>query len=156
MAYDPDQPRDNLGMWTSGGGSSPQHKEMMSLSESVKMSDLQKKVKANMDKAYDAGKKYANKGYSNLNDAIKRDPNIFDEVDGLSFNEMVAFESGIRGGDGNFEFVTAWRVGDIPEGGRSTNFTDQRLEPGLSVMETSNGLETQDKFSASFILAHSY
>jgi hypothetical protein len=127
---------------------------MMELSKTTQMTDKQKATKQEMESAYKLGKKYSKYGYKDLNTALQ-DYNIGNDLEhdtaNMSYLEMVGFENGLMGGSGNFDFVTAWRYGGVNENGRSTNFMEQRLEAGLSVMATSNGLETYDKLSAAFI-----
>jgi SPP1 gp7 family putative phage head morphogenesis protein len=160
--YSDDEPRDEHGRWTSDGGDentgndksaeSHEYNTMMELAQSTSMSQIQAAEKDSMRKANEAGKSFSDRGYIDMRTAIN-DDDVYNGMNGLDNNEMAAFEAGVMGKDWNPEFVTAWRVGDVPADGRSKNYADDRMEPGLSVMETSNGLRTQDEFSKMFIMS---
>jgi hypothetical protein len=60
------------------------------------------------------------------------------------------FDCGYSGADLP-QWVSGWRYGNIPEGGKSYNYRDDRPEYGVSVMQVDGGEQTQDKISALFI-----
>jgi hypothetical protein len=109
--------RDEKGQWTSGI-SAPENE--------------QKRV----DGAYAAGQKAGEK-YNNLNEYFgavsageEELPVYYNDETNLESN---AFESGLKGLD-KLKYVTAIRIGKIPERGQSTNFAEQKMEPGVSVL----------------------
>lgn len=65
---------------------------------------------------------------------------------------LIAMQAGYLGQPMPYK-VTGWRYGHIPACGQSRNFADDRLEPGISLMETDCGLKTQDGISGLFIAA---
>lgn len=105
-----------------------------------------------MNSAYDSGKTYEGK-YDNLNAAL-RDPgsDLYKDVERMTNDERIAMDIAIQGGDRPY-YVEGWRYGNIPSGGTSYNYRDQRFERGLSVMEISGGGRTVDRVSAAFIAA---
>jgi 8-oxo-dGTP pyrophosphatase MutT (NUDIX family) len=89
-----------------------------------------------VDDAYAAGQKAGEK-YNNLNEyfgaASAGEENLPDYYNDETNLESNAFESGLKGLD-KPKYVTAIRIGKIPERGQSTNFAEQKMEPGVSVL----------------------
>ena len=99
---------------------------------------------------YEIGKEVHKYGQDVLWDRFQRDPNEGDlarawadgEIPGVPdfasvpFNDPVlgAFVSAGMAGREMPPFVTGWRYGEVPAGGRSTNFREGAAERGVSVM----------------------
>lgn len=64
-----------------------------------------------------------------------QDPQFYDVPDYLGYDmaKTAAFDLG-RAGKEPPRWVMAERIGKLPEGGRSTNFAEQRMESGVSVL----------------------
>ena len=104
-----------------------------------------------MSRAYEIGKKLKEKypNYDNLNtlDRYER-PEELDN--GWTNTEANFLSAGFLGKEKPY-IVTGWRYGNIPQCGYSYNYSADRPENGISLMETDNGLKTDDLLSAEFI-----
>lgn len=106
-----------------------------------------------MNKAYEIGKKLREQypNYDNLNtlDRYERP----DELDnGWTNTESNFLTAGFLGKEKPY-IVTGWRYGELPDGD-SYNYAADRPENGVSLMETDNGLKTENLLSAAFISAN--
>lgn len=90
-----------------------------------------------MDKAFSFGEREGKEWGHNLNRFLSAAqhgdadlPPYYDDPEDIG---ALAFESGFKGLDKPI-FVTAFRIGEIPKSGRSTDFREQQSEPGVSVL----------------------
>lgn len=104
-----------------------------------------------VDAAYQNGCRMADEYDNDLYAAI-----YSEDLDYI-FNDQLLAASWQAGFDGKSELVWAegWRLGDIPESGKSYNYRDNHPEPGVSMMwvkdEQGNEYHTEDALSAAFI-----
>jgi len=101
------------------------------------------KLQKYIDEAYSLGEKARLSGYSNVKDGYLYYDANFEDIMNYDKPEMVSFEAGLKGNK-KPHWVNGWRYGKIPESGYSTNFAESKLELGVSVMATDNGLSTPD------------
>ena len=102
-----------------------------------------KNLQKYIDDAYLLGKKARQSGYTSASQyALYHDP-IFEEAI-MKFDkpEFVAFEAGLRENEKPY-WVNGWRYGKISSSGSSMNFAEGKLESGISVMATDNGMATK-------------
>ena len=107
-------------------------------------------------KAYDIGVKARQAGYKSFDEIFQKNygDDILDSVMRLGDDHttLLHVTAGILGKPQPYP-VVAWRYGRIPKSGKSHNFSEDRQESGVSVMEVLGGGKTQDLFSAMFIAA---
>ena len=107
-----------------------------------------------MNKAYEIGKKLREQ-YPDYDDlmtlSMYERP---DELDnGWTVTELNFMSAGFLGKEKPY-IVTGWRYGKIPSSGMSYNYAADRPENGVSLMETDNGMKSEDLLSAAFISAN--
>jgi len=66
-----------------------------------------------------------------------------DDMLALSHAALAFLNAGMRGADMP-RWVTGWRYGEVPEGGRSRNFRDNRYEDGVSMAYVDGLGDTSD------------